>query len=216
MREGFLGGTFDPVHQGHLDLAEAARAALNLDRVVFVPARIPSHRGTPHASAAHRFAMTALATEPFPHLLVSDLEMEEAAPSYTVITLDRLAARGTDVRGLFVLTGADAFADIRTWKDYPAVLDRCHFVAVSRPGFTAARLPGLLPELAGRMRQASVAVPSHPAILLVDAPTADVSATDVRRRAAADQPLTGFVPEAVARYIRKHRLYSETMPKGLA
>ena len=216
MREGFLGGTFDPVHQGHLDLAEAARAALNLDRIVFVPARIPSHRGTPHASAAHRFAMTALAIEPFPHLLISDLEMAEAEPSYTVATLDRLTARGANVRDVFVLTGADAFADIRTWKEFPAVLDRCHFVAVSRPGFPTSRLAGLLPELADRMRPASVAVPSHPAILLVDAPTADVSDTDVRRRAAADQPLTGLVPPAVARYIQKHRLYSETMPKGLA
>ena len=216
MREGFLGGTFDPVHQGHLDLAEAARAALHLDRVVFVPARIPSHREAPYASAAHRFAMTALAVDPFPHLLISDLEMEEAAPSYTVATLDRLTARGANVRDVFVLTGADAFADIRTWKEFPAVLDRCHFVAVSRPGFPVSRLAGLLPELASRMRPASEAVPSQPAILLVDAPTADVSATDVRRRAAADEPLTGLVPPAVARYLRKHRLYSETMPKGLA
>lgn len=216
MREGFLGGTFNPVHQGHLDLAEAARTALGLDRVVFVPSRIPSHRGRPYASAAHRFAMTALAVAPHAHMLVSDLEMEDAAPSYTVTTLDRLATRGMDVRSLFVLTGADAFADIRTWKNYPAVLDRCHFVAVSRPGYPATRLPGLLPELAARMHPASAAVPDRPAILLVDAPTSDVSATTIRRRAAAGEPLTGLVPVAVADYIQKHRLYSETTPKGLA
>lgn len=216
MREGFLGGTFDPVHQGHLDLAEAARAALGLDCIVFVPARIPSHRGRPYASAAHRFAMTAMAVAPHPHLLVSDLEMEDAAPSYTVTTLDRLAARGMETSGLFVLTGADAFADIRTWKNYPAVLDCCHFVAVSRPGFPATRLPALLPELAARMQPASAGVPDCPAILLVDAPTADVSATAIRRRAAAGEPLTGLVPAAVAAYIQKHQLYSETMPKGLA
>jgi nicotinate-nucleotide adenylyltransferase len=216
MREGLLGGTFDPVHQGHLDLADAARAALQLDRIVFVPARIPSHRGAPHVSAAHRFAMTALAIEPYPHLLMSDVEMEEDAPSYTVTTLDRLAGRGADVSGLFVLTGADAFADIRTWKNYPAVLDRCHFVAVSRPGLSALQLPVLLPELAARMRIAADGVPDRPAILLIDATTADVSATEVRRRAVAGEPLTGFVPAPVARYIEKHRLYSGVTPKGLA
>jgi nicotinate-nucleotide adenylyltransferase len=216
MRQGFLGGTFDPVHQGHLDLAEAARTALALDRVVLVPARTPSHRGAPQASAAHRFAMTALAIEPFPHLFLSDLEMEEAGPSFTDTTLDRLVARGVDLAGLFVLTGADTFAEIRTWKNFPAVLDRCHFVAVSRPGLPVARLPERLPDLAARMRPASGAIPDRSAILLVDAHTADVSATDVRLRLAAGDSLSGLVPEAVARYIHKHRLYSGGTPKGLA
>ena len=117
---------------------------------------------------------------------------------------------------LFVLTGADAFADIRTWKNFPAVLDRCHFVAVSRPGLPVSQLAALLPELAARMRPASDGLADRPAILLVDAPTSDVAATDIRRRAATGAPLTGLVPMAVARYIEKHRLYSEVTPKGLA
>lgn len=216
MREGFLGGTFDPVHQGHLDVADAARAALGLDRVVLVPARRPSHRGDPHASAAHRFAMTALAIAPHPHLLLSDIEMTTDEPAYTATTLDRLAARGVDVRRLFVLTGADAFADIRTWKDYPAVLDRCHFVAVSRPGLPVSRLPERLPELAARMHPASRDTADRLAIWLVDAPTADVSATSIRQRAAAGEPLAGLVPPAVANYITRHRLYSGIVSKGLA
>lgn len=216
MRDAILGGTFDPVHRGHLDVAEAARAAFGLDRIVFMPVRVPSHRRAPHASAAHRFAMTALAIAPFPHLLLSDEEMQDDAPSYTVTTLDRLAARGVNIAGLFLLAGADAFADIRTWKDFPAVLDRCHFVVVSRPGHRAFGIPELLPELASRMKRAPCDVPGRPTILLVDAPTADVAATDIRQRAAAGAPLTDLVPAAVAAYIQKHRLYSDVTPKGLA
>jgi nicotinate-nucleotide adenylyltransferase len=216
MRTGLLGGTFDPVHRGHLDVARAACAALRLDRVLFVPARVPSHRGAPSVSAAHRFAMTAIAVASDPRWLMSDVEMEDDAPCYTDTTLSRLAARGLSLRETFVVTGADAFVDIRTWKNYPGVLDRCHFVAVSRPGLPAAQLPARLPELAARMRPADASVPESPAILLVDAATADVSGTEIRRRAAAGAPLDDLVTTAVAAYIRKHRLYSEGTPKGLA
>jgi nicotinate-nucleotide adenylyltransferase len=160
--------------------------------------------------------MAALAIAPFPYLLLSDEEMQDDAPSYTVTMLDRLAARGVDIARLCFLAGADAFADIRTWKDFPAVLDRCHFVVVSRPGHPAFGLPELLPELAPRMKRAPCDVPKRPAILLVDAPTADVAATDIRRRAAEGASLTDCVPAAVAAYIQKHRLYSDVTPKGLA
>jgi nicotinate-nucleotide adenylyltransferase len=216
MRQGILGGTFDPVHRGHLDVADAARAALALDRVVLVPARVPPHREPPHASAAHRFAMAALATEADPHLVVSDVEMDEAIPSYTFATLDRLADRGVEMTTVFFLTGADAFREIRTWRDFPALLDRCHFVVVSRPGCRVAELPDLLPELASRMRHAPCAVPDSPSIVLVDAPTAPVTATDVRQRVAAGASIADLVPAAVAAYIHKHRLYTTVPTKGLA
>jgi nicotinate-nucleotide adenylyltransferase len=160
--------------------------------------------------------MTAIAVEPHAHLLVSDLEMDEAVASYTVNTLDKLIARGADGSSLVVIVGADTFADIRTWKDYPAVLDRCHFAPVSRPGFPVSRLAALLPELAGRMRPGARRLPERPAILLVDRRTADVSASDVRRRAAAGESLAGLVPAAVGAYIQKHHLYSPVTPKGLA
>ena len=207
MKQGFLGGTFDPIHQGHLDVADAARGALGLDRVTFVPAWLPSHRHAPVASAAHRFAMTALAISVFPHFAVSDLEMDATSPSYTVNTLNRLASRGEDLRQWFVITGADAFADIRTWKSYPDVLSRCHFAVVSRPGLPVSRLPELLPELARRMRPATDGIPDDPAILLIDAPTTAVSASDVRARAAAGESLTGLVPAEVSAYLHKHQLY---------
>lgn len=207
MAEGYFGGTFDPIHVGHLDVAEAARAALGLTRVWMVPARIPPHRATPRASAAHRFAMVALAVRAFPQLAVSDLEQSDDAPSYTSTTLDRLAAGGADTRGLFLITGADAFRDIATWKDYPALLDRSHFVVVSRPGAPVDAVRAALPALESRFCDAACSVPPQPGIFLVDAPTSPVSSTDIRRAVAEGRPLTGMVPADVAAYIERQGLY---------
>ncbi len=208
MRRGFLGGTFDPVHHGHLDVADAARHALDLDIVDLVPARMPPHRRPPLAPASDRMAMAELAVKGRPGLAVSDVEMQVEGPSYTSATLDRLAARGFDWTVLFLITGADAFRDIATWKDYPHLLDRCHFVAVSRPGCPAGTLAAALPELADRMVETPCSVPSRPSIFLVDAPTAAVSSTEVRRRVAAGESIVGLVPDAVATYIKGHHLYA--------
>jgi len=213
MLVGYFGGTFDPIHRGHLDVAEAAHRALGLTRVYFIPADLPPHREAPKASAAHRFAMVALALEETPAFLVSDLEMRTGGPSYTSVTLDRLAARGVDTRRTCLITGADAFQDIASWRDYPALLDRCHVVVVSRPTRPAPQLRETLPSLAARMILAGSSgvtpVPATPSILLVDAPTAPVSSTEVRRRVAAGSPLQGLVPAAVEEYIQKHGLYVE-------
>jgi len=214
-RLGLLGGTLDPIHQGHLDVADAARRALGLTRVLVMPSRIPPHRRAPQASAPHRFAMAALAVQRCPELLVSDLEMVDAgdtSPSYTSATLDRLAARGVNTREMFFITGADAFRDIRTWMGFPAILDRCHFVAVSRPGQPAEGLKALLPELAGRMiapppGSFDQAVADRPSIVLVDAPTAPVSSTEIRERIRTGESIDGMVPPEVAAYIAKHGLY---------
>lgn len=216
MRVGLLGGTFDPVHVGHLDVATAAWRAMPLDRVVLVPSHVPPHREVPRASAFHRFAMAALAVQPHDAFVVSDLEMHGAGPSYTVATLDRLAAHGLDTRALFFITGADAFRDIRSWRDYPALLDRCHFVVVSRPGCPAAALRQALPELAPRMRDTPCAIATEPGIFLVDAPTSAVSSTDVRQRIAAGRPIAGLVPDSVAAHIQRHELYAAHTRKGLA
>jgi nicotinate-nucleotide adenylyltransferase len=205
---GLFGGTFDPIHNGHLDVARAARRALGLSGVWVVPARLPPHRTPPMASAAHRFAMAALAIADEDGLALSDVEMEADGPSYTATTLDRLTARGVDPRAVCVILGADAFLDIRTWKDYPRLLDRCHFAVVSRRGTSALTVPSSLPELADRMEPATSRLPPRPRILLVDAPTAPVSSTDVRRACAAGQPLAGLVPPAVAAYIDRHGLYA--------
>jgi nicotinate-nucleotide adenylyltransferase len=209
MRRGFLGGTFDPIHRGHLDVATAAQRALDLDLIEFLPAGTPPHRRAPVASVAHRLAMVRLAIADHPGWAMSDLDTLDASrPAYTSETLDRLAGSGLDTRTLFFVTGADAFRDIATWKGFPGILDRCHFVAVSRPGCAATSLPGLLPVLAGRMLEAPCRIPARPGIFLVDAATAPVSSTDVRRRLSADESIDTLVPDDVARYIRTHGLYA--------
>ena len=211
MRTGLFGGTFDPIHVGHLDVARAARAALGLDAVWVVPARTPPHRRPPHASAAHRFAMAALAVQSDTGLLVSDLEMDASGPSYTASTLDRLQSRGLDLTTFVFVIGADAFREIEAWKDYPRVLDRCAFAVVSRPGLRVTELKQALPSLAGRMVAVSAGATAakQASILLVDAPTAPVSSTDVRQAIASGASLDGLVPAAVAEYIARHGLYRD-------
>ncbi len=212
-RIGVLGGTFDPFHLGHLAVARTARAALALDDVHVIPAAVPPHRHPPLVSSHHRFAMVALGIAGEPHLLVNDIEVADDEPSYTTRTLERLHALGFEPGQLFFIIGADAFAEIATWRAYPRVLDGAHFVVVSRDGRPARSLPSLLPDLAPRMRPAAaagaspVAVPADPSIFLVDAATPAVSSTTIRRRAAAGDALDGLVPPLVAAHIARHGLY---------
>jgi nicotinate-nucleotide adenylyltransferase len=211
-RLGVFGGTFDPIHQGHLDVANAAARAVGLDGVLFMPASVPPHRTAPRASAPHRFAMAALAVAADDRFAVLDVEMRSNDPSFTAATLDRLTAAGLDARALFLIAGADAFRDIGTWKDYPALLDRCHFVVVSRPTCSVQSLRAALPDLSARMAPAPVDAEAlaQPRIVLVDARTAPVSSTDIRQRAATGESIAGLVPAAVARHIEKHHLYRST------
>ena len=212
-RIGLFGGTFDPFHRGHLDAARAARSVLALERVLLVPTKVPPHRAeSPRVSGYHRFAMAALAAADDESLVMCDIELRSAEPSYTSTTLEQLALAGYDPSELFFITGADAFAEIATWHDYPAVLDRSHFVAVSRPGSPAPQLRGRLPALAARMRAPIGGVDDGRAaaetfIWLVDIATTNVSSTELRRRLAKGQPPGTYVPAAVAAYIERHDLY---------
>jgi nicotinate-nucleotide adenylyltransferase len=207
MKVGLFGGTFDPIHRGHLDVAQAARTSLGLDWVWVIPARVPPHRTLPQASAAHRFAMAALAIDSETGLRLSDVEMGTDGPSYTVATLDRLETRGLASHSTYFITGADAFRDIASWKAYPALLDRCHFVAVSPPGCPADSLRQVLPALAGRMHDVPCTIPASPSIFLVDAPTAPVSSTGVRTAIARRESIADMVAAPVARYIEREGLY---------
>jgi nicotinate-nucleotide adenylyltransferase len=220
-RIGILGGTFDPVHVGHVETARAAAAALALDGVLVLPSGTPPHRQPPAVSRYHRFAMAALAATGVEPLRVSDLEIGEEAPSYSFDTLARLHARGLAPLQIFFITGADAFAEIATWSRYPQVLDLAHFVVVSRPGFRSSDLRKVLPSLASRMSVADDMSGSEgerlpgeprrvegPRIFLVDASTPDVSSTEIRRRLAAGASIAGLVPESVNVYINQHGLYA--------
>jgi nicotinate-nucleotide adenylyltransferase len=213
-RTGVLGGTFDPIHVGHLAVAAAAADALALDEVLLLPSRTPPHRPVDlSASIFHRFAMVALAAQHDPRMLASDLELRRPGPSYTADTLRALLATGRDRLQIFFLTGADAFAEIATWREYPGVLDLAHFVVCARPGTPAASMPARLPALSARMVMASadrgtVRESSTPSVYLLDVPTPDVSSTDVRALARAGRPLAGLLPPEVDAYIRRHGLYA--------
>jgi nicotinate-nucleotide adenylyltransferase len=208
-RIGLLGGTFDPIHCGHLDMGGAAERALDLTRLVVMTANIPPHRPQPVASSYHRFAMVALAISGHERWCASDFELGIGLPSFTSGTLQHFHDRGFASTELFFVIGADAFAEIETWKDYPAILDRAHFAVVSRPGFPVAEMPARLPALARRMTGPSGT--AAPSIFLIDAPTADVSATAIRQRSANGESIVGLVPLAVSQHIERHALYS-TIP----
>ncbi len=217
-RIGVLGGTFDPIHYGHLDAADAARRACDLDTVLLVPARTPPHRShAPRASTYHRFAMAALASDGRDGLAASDMELALSGPSFTSVTLTRLTQKGLRPAQLFFIIGTDAFADIASWYDYPAVLDRSHFVAVARPGCSVAALRERLSDLRERMREPpgdAGAGEQSPAIWLVEASTRRLSSSALRRRLTDGQSIAGLVPDAVARHIAKHALYAPAPAAG--
>jgi nicotinate-nucleotide adenylyltransferase len=209
-RLGILGGTFDPIHYGHLEAGQAAKAALGLTDIVVVVSNLPPHRPQPFASSHHRFAMAAMAVAGRDRWRASDIELSVVTPSFTSDTLQRLHASGWAPTDLFFIIGTDAFAEIESWKDYPAILTRTHFAVVSRPGFPVSTLPARLPGLAARMVTPGTAAPVAPAVFLIDAPTPDVSATTIRSRCAAAQSIDGLVPSDVRQHILQHALYSSS------
>lgn len=216
-RLGILGGTFDPIHCGHLAAATAARDAFDLTRVLVLPSRIPPHRPLqPLASPFHRFAMAALAVSGLPRFAASDDELRTEGPSYTADTLERQHATGVDASQIYFITGADAFADIATWKRYPAVLDLANFVVVTRPGHQVASLADRLPALGGRMRAADPSAQPQvtPSIYLLHAPTPDVSSTMVREKLRHGEPIAGLVPPLVEAHIHQHQLYRHLHDQG--
>jgi nicotinate-nucleotide adenylyltransferase len=204
---GILGGTFDPIHNGHMSVAAAARAALGLTTVQLAPARVPPHRAGPLVSIYHRFAMVALATGMDAALVACDLGLDSPEPSYTGTLLDHFEQAGHTASQMVFIIGADAFAEIATWRYYPAILDRCHFAVVSRPGLSVTSLPARLPALGHRFAAPGPEWPSSPRVFLIDSPTPDISSTEIRARARAGASLEGLVPPPVARYVRRHGLY---------
>lgn len=210
-RIGLLGGTFDPIHFGHLDAAGAAVAALALDEVWLVPSSHPPHRtGAPRAGSFHRFALVALAVDGLPRHRASDLELARERAPYTIDTLRALHEQGWAPSQLFFILGADAFAEIATWHQYPAVLDAAHFVVVARPGTAIETAASTLPRLRARIRLPGEDPPEagSTGIFLIKARTRDVSSTTVRARLAARAAIDDLVPAAVARHIEAHHLYT--------
>jgi nicotinate-nucleotide adenylyltransferase len=213
-RIGILGGTFDPIHTGHLDMANAAALALNLTRMYVITANIPPHRPQPHASSFHRFAMVSMAVAGRHGWRASDLELRSHAPSYTSETLKQFHAREYAPCELFFVLGADSFAEVSTWHDYPNILEAAHFVVISRQGYPTNGLQRRLPQLADRMVRPPIDAIAliEPLIILIDAPTADVSSTAIRERRAEGLPIGGLVPPFVQQHIEQHGLYTAMTP----
>lgn len=210
-RLGILGGTFDPIHVGHLDAADAASAALALDEVVLMPAYDqPLRASEPRASVYHRFALAALAVDDRPDWRVSDIELVRQGRSYTEDTLRALHDWGWEASQLFFILGTDAFAGITSWHGYPDVLDLAHFVVIARPGVAIDEVVTRVRELQSRTSpppKEDETLDGRTRIFLVDAHTRDVSSTTIRERLASGLPIDDLVPPRVARHIQKHHLY---------
>ena len=200
-RVGVLGGTFDPVHYGHLVIAEEVYAALDLAEVVFVPAGHPPHK--PHslvAAAHHRLAMLELAIASNPRFSISLVDLERPGPSYTVDTLRLLRQQWAEPTALYFVIGWDSLEDLLTWYDPAGILEQLSYlVAVRRPGYNEesgyrdsleARLPGIKQRL-----------------LVVSTPQLEISSTDLRTRVAQGRPIKYQLPEEVEQYIEQYSLY---------
>jgi nicotinate-nucleotide adenylyltransferase len=189
-----MGGTFDPIHHGHLVAAEEARWQFDLDRVVFVPTGRPWQKPVGVSPAEDRYRMTVLATASNPAFTVSRLEVDHQGPTYTVDTLRRLRAAHPAGTRLFFITGADAVLQILTWKEPDQVLALAEFIAATRPDFDLDRLIGQVPGAAGRVHRMEI-------------PALAISSSDLRTRVARGAPIQYLVPDEVARYIHDHALY---------
>lgn len=208
-RLGVLGGTFDPVHVGHLEAAQTGRLALNLDEVLLVPSHRPPHRqGHTSASPFHRFAMTAMAANHTGWARASDLELQRSGPSYTADTLAELHRQGWAPRQIFFMIGADAFADIGAWHAYPEILDACHFAVIARPGTTLDVVLTRNPALRDRVIPVTEAGQAFSTgVFLIEATTPDVSSSSIRAKLAAQESVAGLLPDTVAHHIERHHLY---------
>ena len=202
-RIGMLGGTFDPIHAGHLGLARVALDQLGLDRILFVPAGRPPHkRGRPITGAEDRLAMVELAIADEPRFEVTRIEIDRPGPSYTADTAEALVARpasDVDLTELTIILSAETFADLPSWHDAARLLRLARIAVAPRPGhpvptpgWLAQRLPGFADRVA-----------------VLEGPHLDISASDIRARVAAGRSIKHLVPPPVAAYIEAHHLYRE-------
>lgn len=194
-RIGVMGGTFDPIHHGHLVAASEVQSRLRLDEVVFVPTGEPwQKQGRNVGPAEHRYLMTVVATASNPRFTVSRVDIDREGPTYTIDTLRDLHAQRPDA-DLFFITGADALAQILSWKDSEELFELARFIGVTRPGYELSE-------------------PCLPAarVDLQEVPAMAISSTDCRERVHAGEPVWYLVPDGVVQYISKHQLYAAPAP----
>jgi nicotinate-nucleotide adenylyltransferase len=210
---GILGGTFDPVHHGHLRLAEEAAEACALERVLLIPAASPNLRAAPATPAQHRLAMVRLAAQSNPRLDVDAREIARPGTSYTVDTLRELRADMGAERPLGLLLGADAFLRLPAWSRWRELFGLAHVVVAARPGYDLAAHARAAGEIAGEWQNRHIdnprALAARPAgsIARIDIPLLEISATDLRARMSRGASVRYLLPDAVVDYIAAHRLY---------
>jgi nicotinate-nucleotide adenylyltransferase len=217
LRLGILGGTFNPIHYGHLAAAEEVRNRLKLDRILFIPSSLPPHKLEEDVpSAVQRMDMVRLATGDNPSFEPSDIEIKRGGRSYTIDTIEALRRVYPDTE-LYFITGLDSFLEIQTWHEWDRILTLCGFVVLSRPGYrfadlakidfmrsTAKELDGLD---RGDLRQAMVRSGVF-TVYLETIPLYDISSTDIRGRVKAGDSIKYLLPDAVETYIIKNKLYA--------
>lgn len=195
IKTGIMGGTFDPIHYGHLLAAEECRRCLNLDRIVFVPTGSPPHKRDRRVTPAEdRYAMTLLATAGVPEFSVSRTEVDREYPSHTVDTLREFIAKGTPAEDLFFITGLDALLAIDTWVDYMLLPSLCTLVTATRPGYDVQGLNSLPVQIRENLK-------------LVEIPQFAISSTEIRQRAGDGRGIRFLVPHLVETYIESAGLY---------
>jgi nicotinate (nicotinamide) nucleotide adenylyltransferase len=195
---GIMGGTFDPIHIGHLVTADSVRIEYCLDKVLFIPAGNPPHKQDSQVTPAlHRYIMTAMATYSNPYFFVSAVEMERSGPSYTIDTIRFLHEHYGDTTRFYFITGADAVVDLPTWNNIDQLLELCEFVATTRPGCTST-----LDDVINRF-----GAKGQERIHRLATPELEISSTDIRERVKKGLSIKYIVPESVESYIWKEGLY---------
>jgi len=196
---GVFGGTFDPIHNGHLVVAEEVRGKLNLAEILFVPAGQPWLKpDSPIAAAEHRVQMVRLALAGKPYFKPSKVEIERAGPSYAVDTIAELQGQLGTGDGLFFILGWDNLAQLPLWREPLRLITMCRLVAVPRPGYPPPDIKALETAIPGLSQR----------VVLMDKPQIDISAAGIRERVAQGLSVSNLVPEPVERYIREHGLYA--------
>jgi nicotinate-nucleotide adenylyltransferase len=216
-RIAIYGGTFDPVHLGHLQIARSVSQIFAIDQFLFVPARLAPHKADREVSSGfHRYAMLALATRNDPQLCVSTLELDGRERQYTVETLDHFRLHMGELADLFFVMGFDSWSEITTWRDWERLRKLANLIVVTRPGFefsvaeVGSDVAASIVDLrGGNYEAASLLSLDQPKIFITDAVKLDISATAVRRAAGGSrvEELEKMAPREVAEYIRKYRLY---------
>jgi nicotinate-nucleotide adenylyltransferase len=201
-RIGIMGGTFNPIHFGHLVTAQEALGQFNLDKVIFIPTGDPPHKvGKDIASSEDRYLMTVIATAPDKNFLVSRIETDRKGKSYTIDTVRELRKiYGTDVT-LYFITGADAILEILAWKNTEEIVSLCKFIAATRPGYNLSRMKDLEKKLFNSKNN------KGEKIFVMEVPALAISSTDIRNRVKNNRPISYLLPGGVRSYILKHGLY---------